>query len=255
MAHLVDREAGKGVRFRLPLRAHYFVGRERELAAIAEGFGRPQPGVSVQVVAGLGGMGKSELAARYVQRTADAYWLVAWIRADDAGVGDLARLAAALGVGGEGMSPQERADRALQVLNHAGEPWLLVLDNADPLGLGGCCPHSGNGHVLVTTRHRDMAEFGSVLELGPLDVEAAAGYLCARAGRPADPGAEAVAAELGSLPLALVLPRVSRAATRVARGGVLRRRSARSEPADSRVDLARLDQRGYARGAACEADA
>ncbi len=52
--------------------------------------------VIVQAITGLGGVGKTQLAARYAHAHASNYDLVAWIRAQDGGLADLAQLAAKL---------------------------------------------------------------------------------------------------------------------------------------------------------------
>jgi hypothetical protein len=54
------------VRFRLPLPAAHFSGRERELDAIDAAPGVADRAVVRQPITGLGGVGKSQLAVRYV---------------------------------------------------------------------------------------------------------------------------------------------------------------------------------------------
>lgn len=54
---------------------------------------------------GVGGVGKSRLATHYVSAHPDGYDVVAWIRAEDGGVADLADPAAALGESVDGLSP------------------------------------------------------------------------------------------------------------------------------------------------------
>ena len=158
-----------------------------------------------QVITGLGGVGKSVLAARYVGQRADAYDVVAWIRAEDGGVADLGALADRLGVDVEGLTPQERAARALYWLERADERWLLVLDNlASADQLRDACPRSGNGRVIVTSRDRALAQFGPLVSLDVFDEATATEYLVRRADRPDDrDGARRLASALGYLPLAL----------------------------------------------------
>jgi hypothetical protein len=90
--------------------------------------------------------------------------VVAWIRAEDGGIGDLSELAAELGLPVARLTPAQRAGRALRWLSYCEERWLLVLDNvATPEQLRDCCPGSGNGRVIVTTRDRAFAQFGPTL--------------------------------------------------------------------------------------------
>src|SRR5207249_3157193 len=139
----------------------------------------------------------------FVEAHLDDYDIVAWVRAEDGGVADWAELAAELGRMVEGLTPDERAERALRALEHEQRRWLLVLDNvASPRQLESCCPAAGGGRVLVTSRHRGFADFGPVLAVDVFDEDTAAAYLLRR--RPGDEaGARRVARALGGLPLAL----------------------------------------------------
>ncbi|MGI8802276.1 MAG: tetratricopeptide repeat protein, partial [Solirubrobacteraceae bacterium] len=193
------------VRFKLPLAAAHFAGRMAELEELQRTLGVPERTLVTQSITGLGGVGKSRLAARYVQQYADRYDIVAWIHAEDGGIADLAELAAALGLPTAQLTSAERAAEALRWLGGADERWLLVLDNvAIPERLRDCCPSAGDGRVIITTRDRGMAQFGSALAVAVFDEPTAVEYLIERAGRPDDrAGAVHLARALGCLPLAL----------------------------------------------------
>ncbi|MDX2575401.1 AAA family ATPase [Streptomyces scabiei] len=194
----------------LPERARPFVGRERELAALDEAFADPA-GAVAQVVHGLGGIGKSTLAAHWASERTDAYNPVWWITAEteadlDMGLADLAvALQPALG---DVLSRRALRDLAVRWLS-THERWLLVLDNvSDPVlvkALLGRCP---DGRFLITTRQ--AAGWQGIAETVPLDVPDLPGAveLFERVhDRPHD--AESAAAteelcrELGCLPLAV----------------------------------------------------
>lgn len=193
------------VRLRLPLAAAHFTGRTAELDAIDAAFGSPERAVVMQAITGLGGVGKSELAVRYVHQHAHEYDIVAWVRAEDGGIADLSELASALDLPVAQLTPPERALSALRWLGGCEERWLLVLDNvAAPEQLRDCCPSTGNGRVLVTTRHRGLAQFGPALHIDAFDEPTAVEYLLATPGRADDrDGAARLAQALGCLPLAL----------------------------------------------------
>ena len=80
-----------------------------------------------------------------------------------------------------------------------------MLDNvASPNQLAALSPASGNGRVLVTSRHRGLGQFGSVLRLDVFDDDAGEDYLVARTGRRAErAAARRLTQALGGLPLAL----------------------------------------------------
>src|SRR5262249_54799405 len=100
----------------------------------------------------------------------------------------------------------------LEWLAGTGRRWLVVLDDvADPADLAGQWPSGRAGRGLVTTRRRDaaMARAGHLVDVGVFTPAEAAAYpaekLTGIAGMPAPvlAGADALAADLGPLPLAL----------------------------------------------------
>jgi tetratricopeptide (TPR) repeat protein len=193
------------LRFGVPPVAVAFAGRSEELETLERALRVDGRALITQAITGLGGVGKTQLAARYVHTHGDEYNIVAWIHAEDGGIADLATLAVKLGERVEGLSPAERRDLALERLARGNERWLLVLDNIDsPAQLPDCLPQAGNGRVLVTSRNRAVREFAPVLTLDVFDPETALQYVTERAQGPHDlAGAEHLARALGHLPLAL----------------------------------------------------
>ena len=193
------------IRFGLPHVTRHFVGRRHELHELEEALALGGGAVVTQAITGLGGVGKSQIAAAYVREHADEYEIVAWIAAEDGGVADLAKLAGLLGVEGEGLTQADRAERAVGWLASTERRWLLVLDNITDLGqLSGCVPATGNGRILVTSRNRDLADFAHVVRIDVFSQETAIEYLLERAQQPTEHESAARLAEaLGRLPLAL----------------------------------------------------
>jgi tetratricopeptide (TPR) repeat protein len=191
--------------FNLPTVAASFTGRGQELDELKRSFVIADRAVIAQTIGGLGGVGKSQLAARYVQQHASEYEVVAWIRAEDGGIADLAQLAARLDLPVAGLSPSDRAQRAREWLSECEQRWLLVLDNIEsPEQLQGLVSRTGSGRVLVTSRDRSLRQFGPMLTLAVFDEDTATAYLVDRAGRPDDTrAARELARALGCLPLAL----------------------------------------------------
>ena len=168
------------LRFRLPPVAVSFTGREDELAAIDEALGVTDRAVITQAIVGLGGVGKTQLAARYVESVTADFDIVAWIHAQDGGIADLAQLAAELGQPVNGLSPRDRAKRALDLLSNTDESWLLALDNVEsPEQLALLLPRSGHGRVLVTSRNQSLSQYAPVLSLAVFSEDTAAAYLAA----------------------------------------------------------------------------
>ncbi|MFI9530756.1 tetratricopeptide repeat protein [Micromonospora rosaria] len=194
----------------LPRRpAPAFLGRDDELRSLA-GQLDEHPGIVIgQAVHGLGGIGKSELALQYAHRYRRQHPVVWWIRADTPAnlTADLAALGPAVGLPDRrDGSLTDAADLAVRWLAaHRG--WLLVLDNVtDPAEVTSLLARLGTGRVIATSqRDVDWAELGlAPLRLRPLSRRDSIGLLRARSGRDDDPTqAEALAADVGDLPLAL----------------------------------------------------
>ena len=194
------------LRFRLPRVVAHFTGRADLLAQLDAALSRQRAGVITQAISGLGGVGKTQLAAAYVREHQDEYDIAAWVRAEDGGVADLAELAVALGLPMAGRTPPERASDVLMFLSNTDRRWLLVLDNAAGPEALAALPSSGHGRVLVTSRHRGGYDaFGPELAVDVFDASTARSYLLALSGRTGQKtgDADAVATALGWLPLAL----------------------------------------------------
>ncbi|MGW2016746.1 tetratricopeptide repeat protein [Streptomyces sp. NPDC001927] len=194
----------------LAVRTGLFVGRTHELERLDAALASPG-GAVVQAVAGLGGIGKSALAAQWAATRAHGRAPVRWITADSpSGVQEgLADLATALQPALSGALPIEAlAEWAMQWLaSHTG--WLLILDNVnDPADITPLLDRAGTrGRFLITSRlATPWHGIPTVVRLGVLD-EAEALDLLTRITTAAGPrdlyGAAELCAELGHLPLAV----------------------------------------------------
>ena len=200
--------ARKRVRFNLQAQpvAYAFAGRDAELGLIERALKATERAVVTQAITGLGGVGKSQLAARYLQLHADEYEIVAWIRAQDGGVADLAQLAEHLQIVEDSeLAPAERAQRAITWLSECEQTWLVVLDNVESAEqLAGLLPQGSCGRVVITSRDRSLRQFGALLTVDVFDEDTATDYLVKRAARAHDKAAARTLAQaLGGLPLAL----------------------------------------------------
>jgi len=190
----------------LPVRPDLFIGQDKMLAdlraALAAG-----SGVVTVTVAGLGGVGKSTLAARYAATRFGGHGVVWWITADTPATieAGLAALAVAIQPALSRALPLEALrEWALQWLAcHDG--WLLVLDNVnDPADIAPLTGRVATGRFLVTSRLAVgwHAITSSVARLDVLSAENAVELLTRIAPGQAD-GAEELCTELGCLPLAI----------------------------------------------------
>jgi hypothetical protein len=173
------------------------------------------------VVSGLGGVGKSQLAAQYAwsvwpdQSVDVAVWVSALSR--DAVVTAYAEVARQVlrehDPGIADQAPEGAARELLTWLAATSRQWVVVLDDVrDPQDVRGLWPpHNVAGRVLVTSRRRDAA-LGTaghrMIELGVFAGDEAIDYLAGILPDRADDAAEMaqlelLAEDLGRLPLAL----------------------------------------------------
>ncbi|MFG3257630.1 FxSxx-COOH system tetratricopeptide repeat protein [Streptomyces sp. NPDC048172] len=183
-----------------------FVGRAEELGALDEAFARPG-GVVVHAVRGLGGVGKSALAAHWAARRPERLrW---WLTADSASAVEagLTALARALQPALAGLPAEVQSERAIAWLaGHDG--WLLVLDNVEePRHIRPLLDRVPGGRILITTRRATgWHHHATTLSLDVFD-PAEAWELFTRVlthhGLRCTEGAEAACEELGHLALAV----------------------------------------------------
>jgi tetratricopeptide (TPR) repeat protein len=185
----------------IPARNPQFTGRDQMLVALREALTGGERAV-VQALQGMGGVGKTQLAAEYAWRFAGAYELGWWVDAEQGGlIGDqLAALGIALGCVESGTRIEAVRAAVLGELRDRGR-WLLVFDNAQvPEDLTGWLP--GGGHVLITSRHR-WAGIATPVEVDVLTRGESVALLVGRDSELAEAEATRLAEALGDLPLAL----------------------------------------------------
>jgi tetratricopeptide (TPR) repeat protein len=190
----------------LPARNRNFSGRgellERLHAALqAESLAAVVP---VGAVHGLGGVGKTELALEYAHRYQADYDVVWWVPAElpTSAAAVLAGLARRLGI--EQVADQSEMVARLFEELRGRERWLLIYDNAEqPKDLAGLLPAGGGGQVLVTARWSVWSRKGIGLKVDVLAREESVAFLVRRTGSTDQAVLDALAGELGDLPLAL----------------------------------------------------
>jgi tetratricopeptide (TPR) repeat protein len=181
----------------------HFVGRE---GLLAEAWQRMVGGDRVQVLYGLGGVGKTQAAIEYAYRRRDDYTLIWWVPAqsESAVLTAYAKLAHRLG---DRLSPKAAPALVVELITGmlAGHRPLLIFDGApDAAFLRPLLPGNAGGHVLVTSRSPNWGGVAHTRPVRVLDREESVAFLRERTGL-ADPDrdGERLAQSLGDLPLAL----------------------------------------------------
>ncbi|MEV0293726.1 alpha/beta fold hydrolase [Nocardia sp. NPDC050710] len=195
-------------------------GRYQLVAAVIA-----QQHAGVDILADIGGSGKSRIALEIARRLGEQGWRVWWISVPRIS-SSMRELANRLGAHPEQVEKAWRdgtaRDLVWRLLNAASKPWILVFDNADdPQTLGpdnGAVsegtgwlriPATSLGRVLVTSRHSNRNTWGTwavIHRVPQLDDISGAEILLDRVG----PGggtveqARQLSHALGGLPLALV---------------------------------------------------
>lgn len=190
------------------------VGRKDDLEALAGKIKDDTAGPPTVVVSGIGGVGKTQLAAEFAHRYAryfagGVYWLKlsdsASINKEVASCGD---------AGAMNLRPDFRdlslEDRFSAVMSewYSDLPRLLILDDcSDGPTLSAIRPSAGGCRVLATSRGpMTNPTLGVVaFPLAPLDRVASVELLCQYHDEAEDIKLDEIASELGDLPLALDL--------------------------------------------------
>jgi tetratricopeptide (TPR) repeat protein len=127
------------------------VGRAHELENIHAALTRDEEGTVVPL-AGLGGLGKTTLAAAYIAAYGQHYGLIAWIQAESPDLIPVQYQNLLRNVTGQEI-PEAATTAALKALLGERGDWLLVFDNATfPEAIHSYFP-AGAGKILITTRN------------------------------------------------------------------------------------------------------
>ncbi len=200
----------------LPL-GDLFRGRDEELRALEANF-RGATGSAVitqiQVIHGLGGMGKTRLAVEYAWRSGGRYEAALFVAADSpealrSGLAERLDLAGAV----PGLPPLQGEVATILSWIRSRDRWLLILDNVDTEETARAArkllPQLQAGHVLITSRRRNWPASLKNRALKELSLEEATQFLLQRteglrAATESDPEqACQLARHLDGLPLAL----------------------------------------------------
>lgn len=146
----------------IPFRNDHFTGREKQLAelrrrlldrstAVIDQPSHPMP------LYGLGGVGKTEIAAEYAYRFSSDYSLCWWVRSEhqDLIINSLLNLGRMMQLDDLRLDERDYSlELVLDALNR-GKPyasWLLIFDNVSDAGTVSRFIPRGPGHVIITSR-------------------------------------------------------------------------------------------------------
>ena len=209
--------------FYTPGRTQHFKGRDIELQFMKSNLSPTSRGCNMISICGVGGNGKSTLAAEFCfRKKADYPGGVFWFTVDDNSYLETSvnKLAFKIGVRTENF--EEKLHHILSWLGERKMPWILVLDNLDELELGNSMntiingswktTFYSSGNIIITSRRKveEMSEavddlsVDNCLQLNCFNVPDGISFLLERTGKHGEAGdAQQLVEELGGLPLAL----------------------------------------------------
>lgn len=140
-----------------------------------------------QALTGLGGIGKTQIALAYANRSMHDYHTIVWLRADSLQTLrlDFAAIATLLNLPEKQQTDQEQIVAAVKQWLVSMTRWLLIFDNADnPENIYNFIPSPCYGHLLITTRSQSFApEIGAQpVEVDEMTHGEAMDFLLQRAG-------------------------------------------------------------------------
>lgn len=194
---------------RIPGPPKFFTGREDVLARVGALVRADRASVVTQAIEGLGGVGKTSLAAVLAEAHRHAFDIVWWVRAETSAVliTDLAELAPHLGLPVTD-DPADTAAAVRAALSRTERSWLLVFDNAvNERALEAWLPVRGTGAILITSRNTEFPNADDIVPVDTFPPAVAAEFLRKRV-QVRNPHAAAedlgpVVERLDGLPLAL----------------------------------------------------
>jgi tetratricopeptide (TPR) repeat protein len=183
-----------------------FTDREDLLEAIANLLERGDAQMRRVALHGLGGIGKTELAGRYLELHRGEYQVMCWIDAEipSSVAQQYTALASRLGLPGHDHADVDRVCESVKDWLDTHDRWILVFDNVeDPRHLDSFLPSADRGHVLITSRRPDWRGYAEPIQVDELPAPDSVRLLCASGAGQHEAAAVELAEALGYLPLAL----------------------------------------------------
>jgi tetratricopeptide (TPR) repeat protein len=190
----------------LPPRNPNFTGREDILAQLRTALTSGQIAAWKQALTGLGGTGKSQIAAEYAYRYQGDYRFIWWLQSEEpaALASNYAGLAQELELPEKSSSDQTATIAAVKRWLGENRNWVLIFDNVKaPEDIEAYLPREGTGHVVITSRNPNWGGSAGVLPIKVFKRSESVDFIIKRTKQESQEHADELANALGDLPLAL----------------------------------------------------
>lgn len=189
------------------IRNKFFSSREDILKSIHVNFRTYEDRQIIQILSGIGGVGKTQIAIEFAYSFLDYYPLIWWIKAETKqGIVDsFMELGRNLGISDShlNLDESEKVAIIIEKLNCV-KRYLLIFDNANCLEeIEKYLPKSNVGSILITSRDNNWKMIGNVISVDVFTPQEALDFIRKRTLINDMPGAEVLSKRLGFLPLAI----------------------------------------------------
>jgi len=171
-------------------RNSFFTGREEILSQLHDKLTKTNDSTQLQpqILSGLGGIGKTQLALEFVYRYRQEYLAILWLRAEARSslITDIVAMPNLFPTQELEEGADEQQERSVissfRAWLASQDDWLLILDNVDDLRIvHELLPTKGQGHVLLTTRIQAVGNAGNKIEVVMMNREEGILFLLRRA--------------------------------------------------------------------------
>lgn len=189
-----------------------FTGRKKYLSELARSLVQAASSPQIFALVGNGGMGKTQIALQHAHLPENDFNYVWWLRAEEPStlLDDFVSIAEDLMLPGWNLRDTDQTIKNVKrwLESDGNSRWLLVFDNAqEPKDLMRYIPAAGRGQIIITSRKSVWDGIAKTLDVRGFQrdekQDESVDFLFKRTGKNDKKGAEALARELGDLPLAL----------------------------------------------------
>lgn len=196
--------------FGVPLYNDWFTGRKNEIKALETNFSN---GEHIQIIYGMGGMGKTQLAIKYLYDNIGSYSMIHWINGDSIEniVKDYRLFLQSIQSLPADTSFESICNSYVDYMD-SHRDWLIVYDNCDYYLESDynafkryCLPKRiSTGNILITSRNNRRIGRSTIVNVHTMAIDEATQFLLQRTEETGDGLlAEKLAARLGCFPLAM----------------------------------------------------